>query len=117
MRKLLLPVLGAGALTLAAPAAFAQSIYAPPARFGDPPSPAAQRDMHQGAPETNGSSSVAWDRYGAHADGFPNIRLANAGGVAVEWNRQDSPARREARVAREIRQARQDRGYRVGGHD
>jgi len=113
MRNIMLAVMGAAALTATAPAALAQSVYAPPASFGDPPSPAAQRDMHQGAPETNGSSSVAWDRDGAHADGFPDIRLSNVHGTAVEWNRRDSASANRARVAQQLRQARRDRDYAV----
>ncbi|HEX3700594.1 MAG TPA: hypothetical protein VHV27_07965 [Phenylobacterium sp.] len=82
MRKILLPLLGAGALMLGVPAAVAQPDgygYQTPSQGG--PSPGDQHDMHTGAANTNGSSSVAYDRYGAHADGFPKIRLADTGDI------------------------------------
>jgi len=70
-------MLGAGALMLAAPAAMAQPGY--PDAGWQAPTPGEQHDMHTGSAATNGSSSVAYDRYGAHADGFPKIRLADDG--------------------------------------
>ena len=84
MQKMTLPILGAASLMLTATAVMAQpqdpdyTPTAPPTRLG--PSPGEQHDMHTGAANTNGSSSVAYDRYGAHADGFPKIRLAENGG-------------------------------------
>jgi hypothetical protein len=79
MRKIWLSMLGAGALMLAAAAAVAQPAY--PDDSYQPPTPLEQHDMHTGSATTNGSSSVAYDRYGAHADGFPKIRLADNGDV------------------------------------
>jgi hypothetical protein len=77
MRNIRLSMLGAAALMLAAPAALAQPGY--PDDAWQPPTPLEQHDMHTGSATTNGSSSVAYDRYGAHADGFPRIRLGDYG--------------------------------------
>jgi hypothetical protein len=84
MRQILLPALGAAAILGLATAAAAQPAgpydsrfepTAPPSLHG--PSPGEQAGMHTGLANTNGSSSVAYDRDGAHADGFPKIRLAD----------------------------------------
>jgi hypothetical protein len=91
MRKIFLPLLGGAAAMLCASAAMAQpgGYYedtSPPSWNG--PSPGEQHDMHTGAANTNGSSSIAYDRYGAHADGFPKIRLAeNSSFEGRTWRR------------------------------
>jgi len=96
MRQILLPALGAAAILGLATAAAAaappgphDSRYeptAPPSLHG--PTPGEQAGMHTGLANTNGSSSVGYDRYGAHADGFPKIRLADDSGFEGRaWRR------------------------------
>ena len=79
MRKSWLMAASGAALMLAGTAAVAQPGDEYSGRAFRGPTPYEQNQMHTGSSATNGSSSVALDRDGPHADGFPKIRLADMG--------------------------------------